>query len=79
MGGNDQMVSLEVLTWRNTLVRSMDRPLWEARTDSKVTMHILASHIFMHFWVYFVFGFSDLQNFKINICQNIFSAVAVGI
>lgn len=74
------MVSSEVLTWRNTLVRSVDRPLWEARPDSEATMHILASHVFMHFWVYFAFGFSDLQNFKItHVKILIFSAVAVGI
>lgn len=79
-GWDDQMVSLEVLTWRNTLVRSVGMPLWEARPDSEAMMHILVSHVFMHFRVYFAFGFSDLQNFKITYVKIlIFSAVAVGI
>lgn len=42
-------------------------------------MHILASRVFIHFWAYFAFGFSDLQNFqRTHVKILIFSAVAAG-
>lgn len=70
---------LEDLMWKDPLVRRVfDRAFQEAGSDSEARMRILASHVFIHFWAYFAFGFSDPKTFKITYVKIlIFSAIAI--